>query len=108
MNKFKKMLPYLIIIMLSFYLLPLVMKDTGAAMTMLLVVIPAICFICSILYGIKNSIDLVYVAVVAILFMPAILIFYNASAWAYVPGYGIIALAGNVVGMFFYKRTKSE
>lgn len=108
MNKLKKMLPYLIIIILSFYLLPFVMKDTGAAMTMLLVVIPAICFICSILYGVKNSISLAYVTAVAILFVPAIFIFYNASAWIYVPGYGIIALAGNAVGMIFYKRTKSE
>ena len=108
MNKFKKMLPYLIIIILSFYLLPFVMKDTGTAMTMLLVVIPAICFVCSILYGIKNSFDLFYVTAVSILFVPAIFIFYNASAWVYVPGYGIIASAGNAVGMIFYKRTKSE
>jgi hypothetical protein len=106
MEKTKKMLPYLIIIILDFYLLPLFIKDTGTAMMMMLVVIPLICFVCSGVYGIKNSFNLYYALLVAILFVPSIFIFYNSTAWVYVLGYGIIALVGNAIGMMFYKQPK--
>lgn len=106
MEKTKKMLPYLTIIILDFYLLPLFINDTGTAIMMMLVVIPLICFICSGVYGIKNSFNLFYALIVAILFVPSIFIFYNSTAWVYVLGYGIVALAGNVVGMMFHKQSK--
>lgn len=101
MKKAKKMLPYLTIIILDFYLLPSLIKDTGTAMMMLLVVIPLICFVCSVVYGIKNSFNPFYSLIVAILFVPSVFIFYNSTAWIYVLGYGIIALAGNIIGMIF-------
>jgi hypothetical protein len=106
MKKTKNMLPYLIIIILDYYLLPSLIKDTGTAMMMLLVVIPLICFVCSIVYGIKNSFNPFYALIVAILFVPSIFIFYNSTAWIYVLGYGIIALVGNIIGMIFCKQTK--
>lgn len=43
--KWKKISPYLVIIILNFYLLSLVIKDTGTAMIILLAVIPLICFV---------------------------------------------------------------
>ena len=106
MEKTKKMLPYLIIIILDFYLLPLLIKDTGTAMMMMLIVIPLICFVCSGVYGIRNSFNLFYALIVAILFVPSIFIFYNSTAWVYVLEYGIVALAGNAIGMMFYKQPK--
>ncbi|MEK6454747.1 hypothetical protein [Caldifermentibacillus hisashii] len=108
MNNIKRALPYLTIIMLSFYLLPLLIKDTGTGMTMLLVVIPCICFICSFVYGMKNSFHPFYTIVVAILFVPSIFIFYNITAWIYIVIYGITALIGNLIGMIFYKQFKQN
>jgi len=106
MKKLRGMIPYLAVIMLDFYLFPFLIRDTGSAMLMLLVVVPLICFVCSLVYGIKNSFYLAYAIVVAILFIPTILIFYNSTAWVYIFGYGAIALAGNAIGMVFSKRRK--
>lgn len=106
MKKIKAMLPYLCVIALDFYLLPLLIKDTKTAMIMLLGIVPVICFVCSIIYGIKNSFYTLYTIFVAILFIPSIFIFYNSTAWVYIVGFGIIALAGNAIGMIFFKRSK--
>ena len=101
MKKLKDMIPYLTVIILDFYLLPFLIKDTGSAMLMLLIVVPLICFVCSVVYGAKNSFYLVYAIIVAILFIPTILIFYNSTAWIYIFGYGTIALVGNAIGAIF-------
>ena len=106
MKKLIGMIPYLAVIMLDFYLLPLLIRDTGSAMLMLLIVVPLICFVCSLVYGIKNSFCLAYAIAVAILFIPTILIFYNSTTWVYIFGYGAIALAGNAIGMVFIKERK--
>ena len=106
MKKLRDMIPYLAVIISDFYLLPFLIKDTGSAMLMLLVVVPLICFVCSLVYGIKNSFYLTYSIVVAILFIPTILIFFNSTAWVYIFGYGAIALVGNGIGMVFSKKRK--
>jgi hypothetical protein len=106
MKKLRDMIPYLAVIVLDFYLLPFLIRDTGSAMLMLLIVVPLICFVCSLVYGIKKSFNLAYTIVVAILFIPTILIFYNSTAWVYIFGYGAIALVGNAIGMVFSKRRK--
>ena len=106
MKKLRGMISHLVVIMLDFYLSPFLIRDTGSAMLVLLVAVPLICFICSIVYGIKNSFCLAYAIVVAILFTPTILIFYNSTAWVYIFGYGAIALVGNAIGMVFSKRRK--
>ena len=79
------------------------MKDTGIAMVLLLMVIPLVCFALSVLYGIKNAFFLPYALAVAILFVPSVFVFYNVTAWVYSPGYGVIALVGNLIGKLFYK-----
>ena len=45
MKKFKKMLPYLIVNVIAFYLTPFLIKDTGSGMLILLIGFPIICFI---------------------------------------------------------------
>ncbi|MEA5135964.1 MAG: hypothetical protein VB035_07465 [Candidatus Fimivivens sp.] len=107
MEETKKLLPYLFIILLDFYFLPLLIKDTGTAMLLLLVVMPLICFVCSFIYGLKHSYRLFYALIVTALFVPSIYVFYNSSAWVYALGYGIIALVGNLSGaMLFPKKNK--
>lgn len=102
MTRLKSLLPYLIILTIDFYLLPLFIKDTGSAMLMLLVVIPLVCFSCSVLFGIKNPFSLLYPLIVAVLFAPTIFIYYNYTAWVYIVGYGLVALAGSAIGKLFY------
>lgn len=101
MEKIKGVLPYVGIVLAGYYLLPLLIKDTGAAMTMLLVVIPAIIIISAIIFGAKHGFNIIFPLVAAVLFLPSVFIFYNASAWIYTIIYGIAALVGNVIGMLF-------
>lgn len=55
MKKLKKIIPYLIMNIIIFYLLPLLIKDTGSGMFILLFSIPLLCFIISFAYGSRNS-----------------------------------------------------
>ena len=98
MDKLKKNIFIYILLIINFYILPALIKDTGTAMIMLLVVIPMITLFISIFYGKKNGFDIWYVILVGIIFFPSIFIFYNSSALIYVIVYTIIALIGNFVG----------
>lgn len=101
MGKLKKMIPYLSVIVVNFYVLPLfIFNDTGLAMLLMLVILPLICFVCSLIYGVKNRFNLLYSIFVAVLFAPTLWIFYNYTAWVYIVGYGINSLIGNALGAF--------
>lgn len=104
-----KMIPYLLVNAIAFYLLPMIIQDMGSAMLVLLLAIPLICFSIAIVFGVKNSFNWIYPLAVALLFAPTIFIFYNESATFYTAIYGILALVGNLIGKIFYKRncTKS-
>lgn len=104
MEKVKRAWPYLLVMILGFYLLPLVIRDTGTAMLILLAVIPLICFVCACIYGMKNLFSPYYALAVTVLFLPSVFIFYNVSAWVYAVGYGVVAVLGNLVGAMFYRR----
>lgn len=106
MKKYLHMLPYLLVNAISFYLLPMVIKDTGSAMAVMLVGLPVICFVTSIVYGIKNSFSWIYSLAVSLLFAPTIFIFYNESATVYIVTYGVIAVVGNFIGKFFCKQNE--
>lgn len=106
MKKIIKMLPYLAVNTGIFFLLPIFMQDTGSGMLVMLVGIPAICFVTAIWYGVKNSFQWLYPLLVAFLFMPSIFIFLNYTAWPYTIVYGIIALVGCLIGKLFYNRVQ--
>ena len=80
MEKLKKNWIYYLIILIAFYLVPMLIKDTGSGMTILLIVIPLIMLITSLLYGLRNTFDFIYPLIVAILFVPTLFIYYNTSA----------------------------
>ena len=98
MNRVKKLLPYLMVNVICFYLLTLLMKDTGSAMFILLFVIPVITFVNAIICGKKNSFDILYPLLVMVIFLPYVLIYMNESATIYIFIYGAISLMGLIVG----------
>lgn len=104
MDKFKKNLIFYILLIIDFYVIPWFIKDTGSAMIVMLGMIPMVCFVISMMYGIRNGFDFWYVFIVAILFIPSIFIFYNSSAWIYVVVYAGIALLGNFIALPLRKR----
>ena len=99
-----KMLPYLLACASAIYVIPFLGVSTGVFMLMplaLLIAAPTACFIASLIYGIKNKfklLQIIYPILVGILFIPAISIYYNETAWIYSIAYTVIALVGNIIG----------
>lgn len=104
MEKLKKNWIYYLIILIAFYLVPIRITDTGSGMAILLIVIPLIALITSLIYGLRNTFDFIYPLVVAIMFIPTLFIYYNASAWIYIIGYSLIALIGELLGKTLQKK----
>lgn len=103
-DKLKQNIIFYLLLIVDFYLISLLIQDTGSAMVTLLVIIPLICLIVSIFYGIKNGFDIWYVLIVAILFVPSLFVFYDLSAWVYTIAYALVALVGNLIALPFRKR----
>ena len=104
MDKLKKNMVFYLLLLIDFYIVPWFIKNTGSAMIVMLVIIPLICLITSVFYGIRNGFNFWYILIVAIMFSPSIFIFYNSSAWVYVVGYAVIALLGNLIALPVGKR----
>ena len=105
MKKIREMSVYLIVITLAFYVLPAFINDTGTGIFFLLILTPIICFVTSIIYGIRHSFNLIFLLLIMILFVPTIFIFYNESAAVYVLIYGINAVIGNLLGSLIKKMS---
>ena len=80
MDKLKKNMVFYLLLLIDFYIVPWFIKNTGSAMIVMLVIIPLICLITSVFYGIRNGFNFWYILIVAIMFAPSIFIFYNSSA----------------------------
>lgn len=112
--KIKAMIPFLIVNAVMFNLLPLAcsimdVNDATAycGVFLLLIIFPVISFVSSLLLGINKGICWLYPVFTAMLFIPAIFIYYNDSAFIYMIIYAILALAGNLIGSLFTKRSKN-
>ena len=103
-RKLVTLLPYAAVLGVSFYLLPLLMRDTGGAMFLMLAVMPLAAFLTGVVYWVRNGFCLLLPAASVILFAPTVLLYYNETAWSYALFYPGIVLAGNGVGRLFYKK----
>ena len=104
MEKLKKNMFFYLLLLIDFYIIPWFIRDTGSAMIVILVIIPLICLMISVFYGIRNGFNFWSILSVAIIYIPSIFIFYNASAWVYIVAYAVIALLGNLIGSPLGKR----
>lgn len=106
MSNIKRFLPFGIVIAFAFYVLPFIIKDTGSAMFVLLIILPIVNFIVGVVFGAKFGFHWFLPIIVALLFIPTIFIFYNSSAWGYSPAYGVINLAGIGIGTLFQRKKR--
>lgn len=104
MEKLKKNWIYYLVILIAFYIVPMLIKDTGSGMFILLIVIPLITLITSLIYALRNTVDFIYPLIVAILFIPTLFIYYNNSAWIYIFVYSMIAVIGELLGKTLQKK----
>lgn len=103
-KNFAAFVPYGIILVIDFYLLPFLAKDTGTAMLLLLCVMPFAAFVSAVIYGMRNGFCITLSIAALALFIPTIFIHYNTSAWIYAPAYAVIVLAGTGLGRLFYRK----
>ncbi len=99
-----KIIPYITVLAADFYILPWLIRDTGAAMLLMLFVIPLISFACAVVYGVCRGFDFIFPIMAMILFTPTIFIYYNSSAWPYIIAYGVIAFVGIGIGCIFHRK----
>ncbi len=102
MAKLRPMVPFLAVTALGLYLLPVFLK--GSEMGLMLIVLPALVFICAVVYGITNRFHWIYPLIVSALFVPTVYIYYNESALIYTIIFGVIALAGSLLGRMVHAR----
>lgn len=103
-EKIKRLFPYLLVFVVLFYLLPLVIKDTGSGMFILLLVTPVSLLVTGFVYGIKEGFSIAPAILAGILFIPAIYIIHNDSAWFYVWFFSAFVLTGTGAGSLFYGK----
>ena len=105
-SKLLSLLPYVLALCMDFYLLPLLMRDTGGAMFLMLCVMPLAAFLVGVACGVRRGFRLALPAAALVLFLPALPLYYNYTAWVYAPVYALIVLAGNGLGrVLYYFRT---
>lgn len=92
------LIPYVVILGINFYLLPLWTKNTGAAMLLMLCVMPLIALVTAIIYGIRNGFCLTLSILAFFLFIPTVYLYYNVSAWPYAVVYSGLVLIGTAIG----------
>lgn len=103
-KKLLALMPYAAVLAVVYYVLPLLMKNTGLAILIMLIVVPLLTLICGVIYGARQGFDLWLPLISGILFVPSIFIYYNATAWIYIVVYAGVALVGNGIGRVFYKK----
>jgi len=82
-----------------FYIFPLFAGPTDA-MGMVLIIVMVIALLSVVLGGISGThIKFFYPAIIAVLFIPSVFIYYNGSAMVHALWYLIISLAGLLVGI---------
>lgn len=99
MDKFKKKGIFYIILMVNFLIFPLIIVDTGSAMFLLLIVIPLVCLISSIFFGLINGFDIWYILFTVIMVILMVLIHLNSSGSIYIVIYSILAFSGDLTGV---------
>ena len=97
-------LPYAVILTVMFYILPLMIIDTGMAMGLLLILFPLFTLALGTIFGIRQGFSPFIAMLVVGLFFPSLFIYYNISAWVYGIVYGGISLISVGIGSLWRKR----
>lgn len=94
----KKLILLVALQLLTFYLLPLLMKTMGPMGLVLIMAI--ITFMFSLILGVSltSKFKFLYPILVAIIFLPSVYLFYNDSALIHTVWYFVISLVGLLLG----------
>ncbi len=68
-KKIPAFIPYVIALVITFYVLPFLISDTGLEMFLMLLVIPLLTFACSVVFGIRQGFNIFFTLITVILFV---------------------------------------
>ena len=100
MQRVKMILPYIIAMICGFYIVPPLLQERLGDTVLLLAVLPVFCLLCAIIYGWRHRISWLYPCVTALLFVPAVFLYFDMGALIYVAAYAVTTLAGCLIGSF--------
>ena len=100
MRRIKMILPYVFAMICGFYILPPLLQELLGDAALLLVIFSGFCLVCAMIYGWRHRISWFYPCVIAILFVPAVFLFFDMGALIYVAAYAVTTLAGCLIGSF--------
>lgn len=107
MNRLKEDLIYIVINAVASFALPFLMRDTGSAMVVLLILLPLVYFTVSLIQGYHHGVHVLYCALIPVMFIPVVLLRMNSSANIYPAAYFVVGLIGSVIGQVLGKKSKS-
>ncbi len=87
-----------ILVLAAFYLLPLLIVDTGSGMFILLLAVPILCLLAGIILGVLAGFKWYFPLVIGILFLPAVYLYFNSTTLVYIPIYAVIGCIGQLLG----------
>lgn len=107
MMKYKAMYSFLFVMLLTFYVLPIIIQNVVLGILILWFVNPIISFVCSYVYGKCVSFHMLIPIVIGVLFAISTFIFYNDSALVYTVFYCLFSLLGLLIGSYNKKKNAS-
>lgn len=96
--------PFALLILVTFYLLPLFETGDSGRLLLLMAFLPGLVFVISWFFGLLLGFRWYYAAAVTLLFLPASLIFYNATALWFCLIYGALACLSCFMGSLWRKK----
>ena len=108
MKKYVKELIIYVLQLFMFYISPLFAGPTDTIGMVLLIIIST--FILSVIMGSisKEKIKYIYPFIVAIIFIPTVMLYYNSSALIHSVWYLVVSAIGLVIGTVIYKLTHKK
>ncbi len=94
----KKLLPYAAVTLAAFYLLPLLIRDTGSGMAILMVAAPLACLVCGLLCGFLHQDRWLYPTFTLVSFFPVVFLYLNRTALPYCLIYACVSMIGVTAG----------
>ncbi len=100
---FKKWLPFLVVMIALFYVVPPLILGTRLEDFSIKIITPAFCLGGGIIFGKINGWVWYFCAIVALVFAPSLVFYYAQSDIHYIFEYGGLALLGNLLGYAFHR-----
>ncbi|MBQ8249292.1 MAG: hypothetical protein IJY93_05350 [Clostridia bacterium] len=101
---FLKWLPYIIVMIALFYVVPPLLDGTAFEDFALKIITPACCLGNGIIFGKINGWVWYYCVIVALIFAPTLVLNYTQNDLHYIFEYGGLALMGSVLGYAFHRE----